>query len=107
LQAAKAAGIPVLTWDSDVLPDSKGLRAAYIGTHNYEIGANLAKLAMEIKPKGGTVCIQSGGALRPTTMNVCRVFATIVGQEIGRFSRRPLDRPEWLDRDSGLSALYQ
>ena len=62
LQAAKAAGIPVLTWDSDLLPDSKGLRAAYIGTHNYEIGVNLAKLAMEIKPKGGTVCIQSGGA---------------------------------------------
>jgi ribose transport system substrate-binding protein len=62
LQAAKAAGIPVLTWDSDVLPDNKALRAAYIGTHNYEIGANLAKLAMEIKPKGGTVCIQSGGA---------------------------------------------
>ena len=62
LQAAKAAGIPVLTWDSDVLPDSKGLRAAYIGTHNYEIGANLAKLAMQIKPTGGTVCIQSGGA---------------------------------------------
>jgi ribose transport system substrate-binding protein len=62
LQAAKQAGIPVLTWDSDLLPDSKGLRAAYIGTHNYEIGTNLAKLAMEIKPKGGTVCIQSGGA---------------------------------------------
>lgn len=62
LQAAKQAGIPVLTWDSDLLPDSKALRAAYIGTHNYEIGVNLAKLAMEIKPKGGTVCIQSGGA---------------------------------------------
>ena len=62
LQAAKQAGIPVLTWDSDLLPDSKSLRAAYIGTHNYEIGTNLAKLAMQIKPKGGTVCIQSGGA---------------------------------------------
>ncbi len=62
LQAAKQAGIPVLTWDSDLLPDSKGLRAAYVGTHNYEIGTNLAKLAMQIKPKGGTVCIQSGGA---------------------------------------------
>jgi len=62
LEAAKQAGIPVLTWDSDLLPDSKGLRAAYIGTHNYEIGVNLAKLAMQIKPKGGTVCIQSGGA---------------------------------------------
>jgi ribose transport system substrate-binding protein len=62
LQAAKDAGIPVLTWDSDMLPENKDLRAAYIGTHNYEIGVNLAKLAMEIKPEGGTVCIQSGGA---------------------------------------------
>jgi ribose transport system substrate-binding protein len=62
LQAAKEAGIPVLTWDSDMLPENKDLRLAYIGTHNYEIGVNLAKLAMQIKPKGGTVCIQSGGA---------------------------------------------
>src|SRR5438132_11413231 len=40
LQAAKGAGIPVLTWDADVLPENKDLRAAYVGTHNYEIGVN-------------------------------------------------------------------
>jgi ribose transport system substrate-binding protein len=62
LPEAKAKGIPVLTWDTDLLPDSKGLRAAYIGTHNYDIGVNLAKLAQKIKPSGGTICIQSGGA---------------------------------------------
>jgi ribose transport system substrate-binding protein len=62
LQAAKEAGIPVLTWDSDLLPENKDLRAAYIGTHNYDIGVNLAKIAMQIKPKGGKICIQSGGA---------------------------------------------
>lgn len=62
LQAAKEAGIPVLTWDSDMLPENKDLRLAYIGTHNYEIGVNLAKLAQQIKPNGGSVCIQSGGA---------------------------------------------
>ncbi len=61
-QAAKEAGIPMLTWDSDLLPDNYDLRVAYIGTHNYEIGVNLAKIAMKIKPSGGTVCIQSGGA---------------------------------------------
>ena len=61
-QAAKDAGIPMLTWDSDLLPENKDLRVAYIGTHNYEIGTNLAKLVKAIKPKGGTVCIQSGGA---------------------------------------------
>jgi len=59
---AKAAGIPVLTWDSDLLPENKDLRIAYVGTHNYEIGVNLAKLVQEIKPDGGTICIQSGGA---------------------------------------------
>ncbi|MGO9757498.1 MAG: sugar-binding protein [Roseiarcus sp.] len=62
LQGAKAANIPILTWDSDLLPKDKALRVAYIGTHNYEIGVNLAKRVAEIKPKGGTICIQSGGA---------------------------------------------
>jgi len=62
LRDAQAAGIPVLTWDSDVLPEDKGLRLAYVGTHNYDIGVNLAKIAQKIKPEGGTICIQSGGA---------------------------------------------
>ena len=62
LAKAKAAGIPVLTWDSDLLPADKALRVAYVGTHNYDIGVNLAKAVMAIKPKGGQICIQSGGA---------------------------------------------
>ncbi|HRO11342.1 substrate-binding domain-containing protein [Amaricoccus sp.] len=62
LQAAKDAGIPVITWDSDLLPENQELRVAYIGTHNYDIGVNIAKRVQEIKPDGGTICIQSGGA---------------------------------------------
>ena len=62
LQAAKDAGIPVLTWDSDLLDKDKALRLAYVGTNNYEIGVNLAKLVQQLKPNGGTICIQSGGA---------------------------------------------
>lgn len=62
LAAAKKAGIPVLTWDSDLLDKDKALRIAYVGTHNYEIGVNLAKQVQAIKPHGGTICIQSGGA---------------------------------------------
>jgi len=61
LERAKAANIPVTTWDSDLLPADKGLRKTYIGTHNYDIGVNLAKIVMKLKPKGGTICIQSGG----------------------------------------------
>ena len=62
LQQAKDAGIPVLTWDSDLLPENQDLRVAYVGTKNYDIGVNLAKIAQGLKPQGGTICIQSGGA---------------------------------------------
>lgn len=62
LQKAKAAGIPVLTWDSDLLEKDRALRIAYVGTYNYDIGVNIAKIVQTIKPKGGTICIQSGGA---------------------------------------------
>jgi ribose transport system substrate-binding protein len=61
LERAKAAGIPIITWDSDLLPRDKALRAAYVGTNNYDIGVNLAKIVQQIKPKGGSICIQSGG----------------------------------------------
>jgi ribose transport system substrate-binding protein len=62
LEGAKKAGIPVLTWDSDLLEKDKALRVAYVGTKNYDIGVNLAKLVKELKPQGGQICIQSGGA---------------------------------------------
>jgi ribose transport system substrate-binding protein len=62
LKAAKAARIPVITWDSDLLPQDKDYRAAFVGTHNYDIGVNLAKLAQKLAPNGGTICLQTGGA---------------------------------------------
>lgn len=62
LKRATSAGIPVITWDSDLLAADYGLRASYVGTKNYDIGVNLAKLLMDMKPDGGTICIQSGGA---------------------------------------------
>jgi ribose transport system substrate-binding protein len=62
LKAAKDAGIPTLTWDADLLPEDKQYRAAFIGTKNYDIGVNLAKIAQQLKPQGGKICLQTGGA---------------------------------------------
>jgi len=62
LKRAKEAGINVITWDSDLLAKDKELRTAYVGTNNYDIGVNLARLTRNLKPQGGTICIQSGGA---------------------------------------------
>ena len=62
LKAANAAGIPVMTWDADVLEEDKGVRATYVGTKNYDIGVNLAKIAQSLQPDGGSICLQTGGA---------------------------------------------
>lgn len=62
LKAANEAGIPTMTWDADLLAEDKDIRATYVGTLNYDIGVNLAKLAQEMKPDGGSICLQSGGA---------------------------------------------
>jgi ribose transport system substrate-binding protein len=62
LKAAQDAGIPTLTWDADLLPEDKAARTAFVGTKNYDIGVNLAKIAQAKKPEGGTICLQTGGA---------------------------------------------
>jgi len=62
LEDAVDAGIPVMTWDADLLEQDKETRATFVGTRNYDIGVNLAELVMERKPDGGTVCLQTGGA---------------------------------------------
>ncbi|UCH26318.1 MAG: sugar-binding protein [Trueperaceae bacterium] len=61
-EQAAAAGIPIITWDSDFVVEDFEDRIAYVGTKNYDIGVNLAKVVQGIKPDGGTICIQSGGA---------------------------------------------
>ncbi|GGE11499.1 ABC transporter substrate-binding protein [Aureimonas endophytica] len=60
LKMANDANIPVVTFDTDVLPEDAKLRATYIGTDNYEFGKVLAQKVLESGKKGGTVCIQSG-----------------------------------------------
>lgn len=53
----KEARKPIITFDSDA-PDSN--RLAYVGTNNFEMGRELAKLLRQIKPEGGTYGILSG-----------------------------------------------
>lgn len=58
IEAATAAGIPVITFDSDA-PGSK--RIAYIGTNNKEFGLALGKQLLTLRPDGGKYAMISGG----------------------------------------------
>ena len=62
LVRAREVGIPVITWDSDLLAEDAGLRTTYVGTENRAMGVEQAKLLQGLKPDGGAICIQSGGA---------------------------------------------
>jgi ribose transport system substrate-binding protein len=58
IDAAAAAGIPVITFDSDA-PGSK--RIAYIGTNNKDFGLALGKQLLKLRPDGGKYAMVSGG----------------------------------------------
>jgi ribose transport system substrate-binding protein len=58
IDAAAAAGIPVVTFDADA-PGSK--RIAYIGTNNKDFGLALGKQLLQLRPEGGKYAIISGG----------------------------------------------
>ena len=58
IDAATAAGIPVITFDADA-PGSK--RLAYIGTNNKDFGLALGKQLLQLKPEGGKYAVVSGG----------------------------------------------
>ena len=63
---------------------------------------------MQIKPKGGTICIQSGGAAAANhNERMQGIRDTLVGDEERRIARRAPDRPERLDGSRRLSALHQ
>ncbi|QAU49647.1 sugar-binding protein [Bradyrhizobium guangzhouense] len=58
IEAATAAGIPVITFDADA-PGSK--RLAYIGTNNKDFGVALGKQLLQLRPEGGKYAMVSGG----------------------------------------------
>ena len=109
LQGAKDAGIPVLTWDSDLLPDDKDAarrlcRHAQLRHRRQPRQAG----AWQIKPKGGTICIQSGGAAAANhNERMQGIRDTLAGKTEHGGARRPADRPERLERSRRLPALHQ
>ncbi|MCQ0988495.1 sugar-binding protein [Jiella marina] len=92
LRAAADAGIPVMTWDADLLESDKGIRSTFVGTKNYNIGVELAKLAMEKHPDGGKVCLQTGGAAAANHNERLKgIRDTLSGEDTGEAPGSQLD----------------
>ncbi|MCF3935233.1 sugar-binding protein [Acuticoccus sp. M5D2P5] len=92
LSAAKDAGIPVMTWDADLLEKDKDIRATFVGTKNYDIGVNLAEIAQKLHPDGGKLCLQTGGAAAANhNERLLGIRETLSGEKLGDAPGSPLD----------------
>jgi ribose transport system substrate-binding protein len=58
IKQARDAGIAVITFDAD---SPSSARQAYVGTNNVEMGAELGRQLIKLKPQPGVYVTQSGG----------------------------------------------
>jgi len=56
----RAPKIPIMTIDADLGKDDAALRKTYLGTDNYLMGVKMAEHLKQLKPSGGTICLQLG-----------------------------------------------
>jgi len=75
LKLAQQKNIPVMTFDSDLLPEHQKYRLAYVGTTNHGFGVALGTYAKKYKKSVPTViCIQSGSKTTPHLNDRIRGF---------------------------------
>lgn len=66
LKYAKRKGIPVITFDSDLLKKERDYRLAYVGTNNFDFGVALGEAAKQYqKQTPQPICVQSGHYTAP------------------------------------------
>lgn len=73
---AKKPKMSIMTIDADLAAADRALRKTYLGTNNYNMGVLMAKHLKELKPKGGTVCLQLGNVAADNINARVRGFAT-------------------------------
>ena len=82
-----APSIPVMTIDADFVEADRDLRKTYLGTDNYQMGVLMAQHAQELKPDGGTVCLQMGNVAADNINARAAGFRdTIAGEKVDRLT---------------------
>lgn len=106
LKRAKEAGIPIITYDSDIEAsineDPNSIRLAYIGTDNFELGKSLGEELKKHRPNGGTLIMQSG---RPDSPNLNLRLMGVRSALSGKIYDVPPG--ELLNNDSGWTEVRE
>jgi len=95
LKNLKKKNIPVITFDSDLLPKHQQYRLAYIGTNNFDFGVALGELAKKYKTaEKQSICLQSG---HQTTPNLNARLAGVRHALSGQSKKRLSGNSGWVE----------
>ena len=88
LQSVKNKHIPVITFDSDLLPQHQQQRLAYVGTDNFNFGKELGTYIKKFaKQEENYLCLQSGHSSAPNlNERIAGVRYALSGQSTDRLS---------------------
>ena len=88
LKSANKNNLPVIAFDSDLLPEHRKYRLAYVGTDNFDYGRALARYAKTEKQAGtNTVCLQSGHKTTPNlNERIAGVRFELAGEKVDRLN---------------------
>ncbi|KFI09864.1 sugar ABC transporter substrate-binding protein [Vibrio coralliilyticus] len=86
MQKVQELGIPVITYDADFSTETltryPQIRAAYIGTNDFDLGKALGEQLKSQLPNGGTIIIQSGRPDSPNlNLRVMGIRSALSGKE--------------------------
>ena len=88
LKDAYQRQLPVIAFDSDLLPEHKKYRLAYVGTDNFDYGRALARYAKTVKKSDNNViCLQSGHKTTPNlNKRIEGVRFELAGEKVARLN---------------------
>lgn len=96
LKRAFELDIPVITFDSDLLPQHHDYRLAYVGTNNFDFGVALGEYVKNNIKHTNTVCLQSG---HPSTPNLNQRIKGVRHALSGQSLQRLNDGYQWQEHE--------
>ncbi|MCG7533623.1 substrate-binding domain-containing protein [Pseudoalteromonas sp. OOF1S-7] len=95
LKLAAQKNIPVITFDSDLLPEHEAYRLTYVGTNNFDFGRALGAEAKRFKSgEKQFICLQSG---HQTTPNLNQRIAGVRHALSGQSEKRLSGENGWIE----------
>jgi len=86
IAAAKAKGIPVITFDSDA---PKSERALFVGTNNIQGGVEAGKVFVKAAPDGGKYAVVTGGLAAANLNERIKGFKSALGDKYTEIAGSP------------------